>query len=117
MRYLIILFLFTFFLSADYLNTRDNNHCAYDVEPKQDSKGLCYTDSNDGTDECDRRLTYDDLIDGYNLEDGKCVLKHNLKVTGLSQQNWNLYMVFLANGLGFTMIFLISFIAILTVRK
>ena len=117
MKYLMLLLSFTFFLSADYLNTRDSNHCAYDVEPKQDSKGLCYTDRNDGTDECDRRLTYDDLIDGYNLVDGKCVLKNDLKITGLTQYQWNTMMMILSNIVGFTMLFLVSFLATLIARK
>ena len=117
MKYLMLLLSFTFFLSADYLNTKDKNHCAYDVEPNQNKKGLCYTDRNSNRDECNKKLTYDDLIDGYNLVDGKCVLKNDLEVTGLTQYQWNTMMMILSNIVGFTMLFLVSFLATLIARK
>jgi len=115
----IFLFMFLVFsvANADYLNTRDNNHCIIDLEPKQNSKGWCYHDQNQDRDECDRRLKMSDLINGYIYEDDECVLKHDLKVTGLTQKQWNSYMAFLAHALGFTMLFLVDFLAVLVARR
>jgi len=111
--------LFVVFTSAnaDYLNTRDNNHCIIDLEPNQDNKGWCYHDQNQDRDECDRRLSYDDLIAGYVYEDDECNLKKDLKTTGLTQMQWNDLMSILAHALGFTMLFLVNFLSVLVARR
>ena len=103
--------------NADYLNTRDNNHCIIDLEPKQNSKGWCYHDQNQDRDECDRRLKLDDLINGYIYEDSECHLKKDLKTTGLTQNKWNDAMALLAHALGFTMLFLVNFLSVLVARR
>jgi len=122
--FLLFTLIFPLYLSADYLNTKDSNHCAYDVEPNDnagwdgEATGLCYTDRNDDRDECDDDLEFDDLIDGYYLnDDDKCVLKHNLRITGLSQSAWYSMMAILGHVLGFTTFFLISFLSILVARR
>jgi hypothetical protein len=117
MKKIILFFILSLFLNADYLNTRDNNHCIIELEPNQDDKGWCYHDQNQDSDECDRRLEIDDLISGYEYKDDECVLKNDLEVTGLTQEQWNSYMAFLAHALGFTMLFLIDFLAVLVARR
>jgi len=103
---------------ADYLNTKTKNHCVYSLLPNQNNKGWCYTDRNTGEDECDRRLTIDQLIDGYYLDDdGNCVLEENLKITGLTKNQWDWLLALMGQLVGFTVLFLVSFLAILSSRK
>ncbi len=108
---------FTLFLNADYLALKDNNHCAADLVPNQDNSGWCYHDMNDDRDECHKYYKMKDFIDGYVFTDGKCVMKNDLRITGLTQDEWRYFMAVLAHVLGFTMLFLVSFLSVLTVRK
>jgi len=115
----IVLFFFLIIsLQADYLNTKSNNHCIYNLQPNQNSRGWCYTDRNIDKDKCDRRLKMSDLIDGYYLDDnGNCVLEENLKITGLSANEWRFNMALMGNLVGFTLLFFISLLSIYIARK
>ena len=118
MRFLLLVFiLFSAFSFADYLNTRGRNHCIYNLTPNQDSSGWCYTDRNTGNDRCNRNLKMKDLINGYQLDDdGNCVLKKNLYITGLTQNQWDYLMAVMAHVVGFTVLFLVLFITVLVAR-
>jgi len=115
----VLLILLFGFVSADYLNTRDKNHCIIDLEPYQNHTGYCYHDQRQDRDECDRRLKMKDLIDGYyyDSDDKSCLLKNDLKITGLTQNQWDYLLAVLAHVMGFTMLFLIDYLAVLVVRK
>ncbi len=117
MKHLLLILTFTLFSHADYLNTKSNNICIYDLEPYQDNSGWCYTERSDDSDTCDRRLDMDDLIDGYEYKDDECNLKNDLKLTGLTQSQWSSFMALLANILGFTMFFLVNYIAVIVAKK
>ncbi len=119
MKHLVTLLLLTLFTSADYLNTKTLNTCIYDVEPYQNNTGLCYTNRSDNTNNCDKKLTYSDLIDGYyyDTDTNNCLLKNDLKTTGLTQNQWDSMLAILAHVLGFTMLFLINFLSVLVARK
>ena len=102
---------------ADYLNY-NNNHCIYNLTPKQNDTGWCFTDRNTGNDKCNRRLNYNRLLDGYYLDDnGNCVLMPNLLVTGLSASQWRFQLALLGNLVGFTLLFLLLFLVVLSSRK
>ena len=104
--------------SADYLNTKSNNICVYDVQPYQGHKGWCYTKRSNDNQRCDSRLKMNQLIDGYYLnDDGDCVMKNDLRTTGLTQNEWDYNLSLLAHVMGFTMLFLINFLSVLVVRK
>lgn len=113
---LISLFLFTF-SNADYLNTVDSNSCVYDLAPNQNSTGWCYIKRSDSLTYCDPTLLLSSLLDGYDYIASNCVLKNDLKITGLTQNQWNYLLALLAHALGFTMFFLINYIAIFIARK
>ncbi len=110
-------FLLTTYSNADYLNTRTSNHCIYSVEPYQDSSGLCYIDRHTGDNVCDKRLSFDDLLDGYEFVDGGCYLKKDLEYLQLSENQFNYQMAFIGNLMGFSFMFLILFISVLMGRK
>lgn len=117
MKKLFLFFFLVVSLNADYLALRDSNHCVIDLTPNQNSKGWCYLDLNTNQNKCDSFSSVDDYIDGYFLDQGNCVLKNDLKITGLTQNQFNFMMAVLAHVIGFTMLFLISFLSVLTMRK
>jgi len=114
---LVLLFLVTCYSNADYLNTKTSNQCVYDVTPYQDHKGLCYTKRSNDNSYCNSKLRFKDLISGYELKGSDCVLKNDLKITGLTQSEWDYSLAFIAHVLGFTMLFLINFLSVLIARK
>lgn len=97
---------------SDFL-LRSDNHCIYDITPYQDNSGYCYTARSTGVTYCNKSLTYNDFIDGYYVVDGDCVMKNDLLITGLTQNQWNYLLAVLAHVLGFTMLFLINYLSIL----
>ena len=118
MKFVLLVFVSFFILKADFLALRDRNHCVYNLEPKQNSSGWCYRDRNRDKDRCDRFAKIDDFIAGYYLDDnGNCILKKNLKITGLTQNQWDWNMALLGHFTGFTVLFLISFLSLLMMRK
>ena len=120
MKHLLILIIALVTLAnADYLNTKDNNHCAINVQPYQDHTGLCWHDQNTDHDDCNRRVYYKHLIDGYeyNADDDTCLLKNDLKITSLTQEEWDYMLAVLAHVMGFTMLFLVDFLSVLIARK
>lgn len=119
-KFLLILSLFFFlisYLNADYLNTRNRNICIYNLQPFQGSRGICYTNRLDNVNYCRIRTTFDDLIAGYEFVNGGCYLKNDLQITGLTQNQWDYLLAVLANVLGFTMLFLISYLSVLIAKK
>jgi len=117
MKNLLILLILTLTINADYLNTKDKNHCIINLVPNNNKKGWCYHDQKQDRDECDKKLTMNKLINGYEYVDNKCQLKNDLKITGLTKNQWDYLMAVLAHIVGFTMLFLISFLSILIARK
>ena len=117
MKHLFLIFAFSLFLNADYLNTKTTNQCVYDVKPYQNHKGWCYTKRSNNQSYCSSTLKIKDLIAGYEYKDGDCVLKNDLGLTGLSQEDFDYLMALIAHFLGLTTIFLVNFIAVLTVRR
>ena len=116
MRYLISIFAFTLLLNADYLHT-DNNHCVINLAPYSDNRGLCWHDQHDNNDYCDTKAKYKDFEDGFSYEDNLCLYRNDLSVTGLTQSEWDYMLAFVANLLGFTMLFMVSFLSVLIARK
>ena len=117
MKKIFIFFVFTLLVQADYLNTKTKNICIYDVEPYVNHKGLCYVKRKNNQSFCNTKLKYKDLIDGYERKAGKCVLKNDLALTGLTQSEWNYLMAFLAHAVGFTFFFLSTYLVNLIARK
>jgi len=115
--YLICIFFLFTFSNADYLNTKSTNQCIYNVEPYQGHKGLCYTKRSNNQNICNTKLKYKDLIDGYEYVNSGCYLKHDLAVTGLTENQFNENMTIAGNLVGFSFMFLILFIATLMGRK
>lgn len=113
----IIYFFLTTFSNADYLNINSKNICVYNVQPFQGSAGICYTKRSDGSNVCDVSLVYDDLIDGYEYVNSGCYLTNDLQLTGLTQNQWDYFLAVIAHILGFTFLFLINYIAVLTVKS
>lgn len=117
---LIVLMVFFFLISfthADYLNTSTTNQCIYNVQPYQNNKGLCYTKRSNNLNYCSTALRYSKLIDGYVYLNGGCYLKNDLRLTGLTQSEWDYLFSVLAHVLGFTMFFLVNFTVIQVVRS
>lgn len=114
---IMLMIALTLFVNADYLNLKANNICVYDLTPYQNNTGWCYTDRITSTVFCDPLLTIDDLIAGYDLNGTYCVLKNDLRITGLTESEYNFYLALIANFMGFTMLFLISFLSVLVTRK
>lgn len=104
---------------ADYLYTKYSNRCVYNLTPKQNDKGWCwiYTDNNNSS--CNKNAKRSQFIDGYiyDVNDDTCLMKNDLKISGLSQSEWDYLLAILAHVMGFTMLFLINFLSILIVRK
>jgi hypothetical protein len=118
--YLLIFFtVFTVLTRADYLNTKDDNHCAVNVQPYQNHTGLCWHDQNRDHDDCQQSVYYKHLIDGYyyDADLGACLLKNDLSITSLTQDQWDYMLSILAHVMGFTMLFLVNFLSVLIVRK
>lgn len=116
-KLIIFAFVTVQFLNADYLHLKDN-HCIADLTPYQNHSGWCWRDISDNNSSyCSRRAKIDDFIDGYFLDSGNCILKNDLRITGLTQNQWDYLLAVLANVMGFTMLFLISFLSILVARK
>jgi len=119
MKYLFVLFLLFSSANADYLYTKYSNRCVYDLTPYQDNTGWCFIYSDTNNSSCNSRADLDDFIDGYfyKVDTDECLLKNDLKITNLTQNQWDYLLSVLAHVLGFTMLFLINFLAILVVRK
>jgi len=115
--YIILFFFIVTFSNADYLNTKSTNQCIYNVQPYQNSNGLCYTKRSNNEDICSIKLKYSDLIDGYEYRDGGCYLKHDLDVTGLSENQFNENMAIAGNMIGLSFMFMTLFISVLIGRK
>ncbi len=90
-----------------------NNHCVYDIEPYHSNTGLCFSDRLDSLRYCDEEITHNDFMDGYSLVDSNCVVKNDLLLTGLTQNQWDYLLAVLAHILGFTMLFLVNYLSIL----
>lgn len=103
--------------SSDYLHTTEKNICVYDVNPYTGQNGWCYISRNDGLSYCDKLLNYSDLIDGYELVGSNCVMKNDLHLTGLTQNQWNYLLSLLAHFIGFTLLFLTNLTVIYVVKK
>lgn len=116
MKKLLLFCLLSIFSNADYL-LLTNNHCIYDLSPNQNDTGFCFTDHSDDLGYCSTDLTMNSFIDGYEYIDGICDLKNDLKITGLTQNQWNYQLALAANFIGFAMLFLIGFLSILVSRK
>lgn len=104
-------FIYTVFSRADYLNIKTTNQCVYNVTPYQGNKGLCYVRRSDDKSFCNKNLRYSHLIAGYHLVGSDCVLKNDLQLTGLTQEDFDYLMAVLAHIMGFTMLFMMSFIS------
>ena len=119
MRYLLPLILILTFSNADYLATSHDNRCVYDLQPNQGNSGWCYTYSDNNNSRCNRRDKRSYFIGGYvySSDDDTCLLKNDLKISGLTQREWDYLLAILAHVMGFTMLFLINFLAVLTARK
>ena len=104
------------FSNADYLNTKTTNQCIYNVSPYQNHKGLCYTKRSNNQNFCSTTLSYSKLIDGYEYKNSGCYLKNDLELTGLTQNQWDYLLAVLANIIGFTMFFLINYLAVNVAR-
>jgi hypothetical protein len=116
---MLLLVALTIITKADYLNTKDNNHCAINVQPYQNHTGLCWHDQNTDRDDCNRRVYYKHLIDGYyyDSDNDACLLKNDLSITSLTQNQWDYMLSILAHVMGFTTLFLVDFLSVLIVRK
>jgi hypothetical protein len=105
---LLILLIFTLSLHAEigtYLYTK-NTRCIHELQPNQNGNGLCYRYSNNpNTQRCSTRAKLTHFIKGYdyNTSTGKCVLEHDLKLTGLDKDAHNNIMLFLS--IAFSLIF------------
>ena len=117
----ILIYMFVFVLvvtvtNADYLNTKSSNQCVYNVQPYQNEKGLCYTKRSNDQNICSTSLRYKHLINGYEYKNSGCYLKNDLELTGLTQSEWDYLLAVLANIIGFTMFFIINFLAVNVAR-
>jgi len=117
MRFLFFLLVLSVFSSADYLATKDNNHCVINLTPYQDDSGWCFHDQNTNSDKCKRRRTIEDFVAGYYFDGSDCLLKNDLKVTGLTQNQWSYTMAIIANVIGFVLVFLVGFSAFRVSKK
>ena len=119
MKYLFVLFLLFSSVNADYLYTRFANRCVYNLTPYQGHRGWCYIYSDTNESKCNKNSKLSNFIDGYyyDANTDECLMKNDLRITGLTQNQWDYLLAVLAHVLGFTMLFLISFLAILVVRK
>jgi len=115
MKYLISILAFTLFLNADYLYV-SNNHCVIDLVTR-DGGGWCFHDLNDNVNVCEKNSDRDDYLDGYSYVDGSCQYNNDASVTGLTVSEWNFMIAILANLIGFTMLFMVSFLSVLIARK
>ena len=113
MKYLLFLSLILASANADYLNTKTTNQCIFNVKPYQNNTGLCYTKRSNNQSFCSSTLRYKYLIDGYEYKNAICSLKNDLEITGLSQNEFNYLLAFLAHAMGFTMLILINYTAVL----
>ena len=117
MKLILVTFFFSItLLNADYLYVK-NSSCVYDLEPNQGNSGFCFTYTATGKSRCDKGSELSDFVDGYTNDGKRCNLKNNLKISGMSQDQWNMSMVLLAHSLGFTQLFLINFLVILIARR
>ena len=114
--YMFVFVLVITFSNADYLNTKTTNQCIYNVSPYQNHKGLCYTKRSNNQNFCSTTLSYSKLIDGYEYKNSGCYLKNDLELTGLTQNQWDYLLAVLANIIGFTMFFLINYLAVNVAR-
>jgi len=112
---LIFIFISINLLNADYLNTKSNNICIYQLEAL--NKGFCYVSRHDNIKYCDKKLTIDELIDGYSYINNQCVINKDLQITGLTENQLNYQFAIMGNLIGFSFLFLILFISSLAVRK
>lgn len=103
--------------SADYLYPSEKNICVSVLSPFQGSTGVCYTVTSTGVITCDKLANYDDFIDGYEYLTPDCVLKNDLSLTGLTQNQWNYFLAFLAHLIGFTMLFLTNFTILFVMKR
>ncbi len=117
MKSFLFYLLLTLSLTADSLH-KNTLICVHSITIEEyEGKGVyCYTKSSGGS-ECDLNATYDSFVTGYTYTDGKCTIKNDLKITGLTQEQWSFSMALLAHFLGFTQLFLINFLVILVARR
>jgi hypothetical protein len=114
---LLSFFVYTVVSRADYLNTATSNQCVYNVVPYQDNTGWCYTKREDDRTYCNKNLNLDDLIDGYYLDGEDCLLKKDLKITGLTENQLNYQMYLMGNFVGFSSLIIMLFLVVLSTRK
>jgi len=117
MRFLFFLLVLSVFSNADYLAIRNNNHCVIDLAPNQDDIGWCFHDQSEDSDICESNRTIDDFVAGYYYDGSDCLLKNDLKVTGLTQNQWSYIMAIIANVIGFVFVFLVGFSAFKVSKK
>lgn len=117
MKIVLILLSLTMLSNADYLYVSVGNHCVYDVQPYQDHMGSCWIDRHDGVSYCSESVNLDVFKDGYFYDAGSCTYKNDLKITGLTQLEFDSMMAFLANLIGFTMLMMVSYISVLIAKK
>ncbi len=116
MKQFFFLLLLSLYANADYLYTKTNK-CVYDLAPKQDSKGWCYTKRSNDQRYCNSNAKYSQFMNGYVFQNGECNLKNDLKITGLTQNEWSYIMAILANVLGFIFLFLVGFSSLRISKK
>jgi len=119
MKFLLLSFILAFTLKADYLYI-GTNICVHSLNIQDyEGKGIyCYTKSIDSDiKECSVDAKYTDFINGFEYKSDACTMKNDLKITGLTQEQWSFNMALLAHFLGFTQLFLINFLVILVARR
>ena len=98
--------LFTLSINAEvgtYLYTK-NTKCIFDLQPNQNANGFCYRYfTSPNRQRCTRTAKLEHFIKGYDYNNSKCELEHDLKLTGLDKDAQSNIMIYLS--IAFSLIF------------
>ena len=119
MRLVSFLIFFSIFCNADYLNNNSDstafNQCVKNLKVVNNGKIRFKLSSNNSV--IREVSTLDMYIDGYVYKNNQCTIQADYLKLGLTENQWNNQLATLANNLGFTLLFLICFLAVLVMRK
>ena len=105
-KLLFILFIFTqvsFSKVGTFLYTK-NTRCVENVIPNPNDKGFCYEySSNLGTQYCTKKAKLSHFIRGYIFESNTCRIEDDLKLTGMTKDEYNYIIIFIA--ISFVLVF------------
>ena len=110
---LLIFTLLTLSLHAEigtYLYTK-NTKCIFDLQPNQNNNGFCYRYfTSPNRQRCTRTAKLTHFIKGYDYNNSKCELEHDLKLTGLTKEAQSNIMIYISIAFSlafFTILFML----------